>query len=349
MRRTRLLPGLSILSVAFLGLAVSGGGAQASPKQTRQRESRSRELELHLAAFNARFSNAIEETADRIAAKTRDPRVYRNTLLWKMEAIPFARRLLYENPPLPNYVLTWTMCKRMVFLLEDGAHRKAFGPFQGEAVQTAKDLEKQVRQIGLQLGDEKDVRDLERLIDQHVARWKGSGSYVDVEMSQTFFNWVDQFQRAKGYKESIRSVDEGIDTLNRQLSHYAATLPSAARWQAEFLLADVLLRTGLESSLKNLESVSTEMAAGAERGEGKEQIRSALQTLAGLAAAADRMSALAESPERVIDHFFKRLVQWTLFLFALCALGYGIHAWRDKAAGGRAGRSAGVTGKQEAP
>jgi hypothetical protein len=259
---------------ALLITSIGIGSAQAAKKQTKLLDSQLEELQLHLKAFNIRFSNSVAQTADRIAAKTDDTVIYRNTLLWKIKATSFAQRLLYENPPLSNYILTWALCKKMVFAFEDGSDKKNFGKWQPEAIQTAKRLEREIRGIGLYMRDEKSVDELEQLLNQNIKNQKGLISYYDVSLNPSFVAWIEKLEKAKGYKESLQSVDEGIQTLNRQLSHFAESFPRMARWQAEYLMA------------------------------GKS--------------------------EEIIDHFFKRLVQFVLFLSFLFALGYGFHAWRTK-------------------
>jgi len=79
---------------------------QTAPKQTRLMTSAGEieilkvELIIRNHHFESRFSSIVEKAADEIASQTKDPDIRKNTLLWKMYAIPVAQKAIFQYDPL---------------------------------------------------------------------------------------------------------------------------------------------------------------------------------------------------------------------------------------------------------
>jgi hypothetical protein len=97
-------------------------------------------LRALLNDFIPRFSDQVEESADRILAESTDPEIQRNALLWKSNSISACFQAASRTDPLAAYLDVWILCRQMTQLIEAPSPSPYFGTSQGLAVPTSRQL-----------------------------------------------------------------------------------------------------------------------------------------------------------------------------------------------------------------
>lgn len=187
-------------------------------------------------AFSARFDLAIEQTADEIAAETKDPAVRLNALKWKIGATGASQRAASQVVPMLGLLDLWALSAQMQAYLTADNGGSLFGHRQTRAVTLAADLEREARALVQEVTDPREFHEDRRFVEQYVRTYPIEG----LEFSRASI--VDLWMREKGSKTglvgSLGTVPEAVSDAVDVMRMYGDSTPSLALWRAELAVQE---------------------------------------------------------------------------------------------------------------
>ncbi len=223
------------------------------------------QLRLEAHAFGDRFAGLVEQAADEIIARTDDPEVMRNAILWKANAIPACHRAVLQYDPLAALIDAWVLTLQMEAFFETGAGRTAFGPHQAIALDVTKTLIAEARELARSLEFIKRENASRNIFDWVREHPLESMAFNRVSPSSELASLVMASPRGVG--EVMGSLDEGIADLADRSAIYARYLPRQLRWEGQ-LIADEILEdprvAGPLASVAGIEKSIDRTAGGIE-------------------------------------------------------------------------------------
>jgi hypothetical protein len=224
------------------------------------------ELRAELRGYSVTFGSVISAAAHEISSRTRDRTIRRRTLLWKVEMIPLASNASYISDPQQAYVAQLLLAVAMRQYLEEGSGAALFGEHQPIAVDAARELERDVLELGARFLDPAELdrlgEEVEALARKHPIRGEFSPGALMEGMTdpetRSSLAWVVDlpmapFRALTGVSEGGQAMRDFNQTA-RQLAHLMAEFPRVVRWQLELLLYDVEDR---ETMLEGLAAFQT--------------------------------------------------------------------------------------------
>jgi len=210
-------------------------------EEVRRQEVSAEEVGYPLFDFTARFSRAVESAADQIVAKNPDPRIRRNALLWKLNAVPASFLALEHADPAAMVIDLWAFCLQMTEYLESGAGRELFGDRQPVGIAAARGLEAEIGALTARIVKEEALPVLEQTIEE----WAREHPLQDIHFARTSILSLQarlMDVQPAGLFQTVNTVAGQVADLKGRLALYADQLPRQARWQAELLTEEVFVR-----------------------------------------------------------------------------------------------------------
>ena len=201
------------------------------------------ELQLRMNDFANTMAGDIELAADQIISSSDDPRIDRNALLWKMNAIPVGFTAAFAADPLLALVDSWVFCKQMLIYFEEGAGKNLFGKWQYIAIDASRDLESKIEQIANKSANRERVIRADKALEAG-AREHPIESILFVRKSALDAEAEFVGKERLDLGRTVQTVNEGMTDLRNRMSTYTAFLPKQARWEGEYLAGE-LLGTGV--------------------------------------------------------------------------------------------------------
>lgn len=242
------------------------------------------ELRDKLEQYQDLFEAIVRRACDEILAKDNSRRLKRLTLLWQMRILPMSRGALDQDNPVGGLLDLATLCARQKQYFDTGDGKDLFGPHQEIAVRAADEAIEGIEKIAaLVFTPEQRVEARARVrqfAEEYPLSGEFSGSAVRVTRERvqdsvlqgilsiplTPFRWLG------GVDHTAQAI-KGFTVVAARLTEVVEGLAADARLQMQLLLLEA---------------------------EDLEAIRSALDSLARLAASSERLASTAESlPENV--------------------------------------------------
>jgi len=238
-RRTILV----LLFTATAGASLSAGCASAPPKsrlasQVTSDTGKIQGLRYKVLGFVGLFSATVEDTADVIAARTTEPVVRKNALLWKMNAIPAALTASVHPDPLATLVDAWALSAQMEQYFSAGAGTALFGAQQRLSVDASRELTAAAAAIlrAFMPADmfDKAITNGGQWVAAHPLKTPLFARDSAVELVASLM--ANQGGSIFG---AMGSLEDRMDGLTARITVYGAVTPKLLRWQAELMLLDV--------------------------------------------------------------------------------------------------------------
>jgi len=259
----------SSISIVFLLMAGPGCKSPEQPSATPYVGKTAQRLELE--DFIGRLASAIELSGDEAANASNDPQVKRNVILWKMRAIPTARRCLELADDQAAFLSLWLFCARMEHssqlpivdeLFAEGAHY----------VQAAcTHLEQGARHIAPGYLTAEQITAAEESIDSHKddnplgvfdkKGKKGSGDPISSVIGDVVNKPVSMMLRplgslnmTSGLSDTAIAVERAamsVDAIRTDLGY----MPDMLRWQTTLLLHELERNDSISATVTSLEEV----------------------------------------------------------------------------------------------
>ena len=185
-----------------------------------------------------RLAGALERMADRIGTESRDPKVRRRALAFKVEAIPAVYTAAYRSDPLVAAVDTWALAFQVKEYVETGAGRDAFGTEQPLARAQARELLADADASVRGMTASQEAFDAARV---KVQSWVAKHPIEHALSSRSSVAPVLAEWRSEDRNAflAVGEVTDTIQNVSERLNTYAAQLPRQVRWQAELLVAEL--------------------------------------------------------------------------------------------------------------
>jgi hypothetical protein len=235
------------------------------------------EAELHeaLADYSARFAAVVGGAADEIHGGTRDLRIRKRALLWKIRVIPLVQEAAFSADAREGYLSVLTLAVLMRQYLTEGDGRSVFADLQPGAAAAARELEDEARRLGAEFLAAKDLERATRQVEEFARRRPIRGTEFDAQAAHLAiaevhtsgaFAWVVDlpmapFRALEGVSSGAQAIHEFNQTA-AAFSQVVEGIPQQLRWQSELLLYDVEDRETLVQGLAAFQSL-TESAARA--------------------------------------------------------------------------------------
>lgn len=123
-----------------------------------------RELQTVMYNYAAHFAGEVELATNEIYSASDDIAVRRNAIEWNLNAPPEMARACFNHDPLVGLLGAWTFTIEMREFFEKGNGRDLFGPYQGDAVETAKRLENDISTLAHAVWPQGDIDKYEGLV-----------------------------------------------------------------------------------------------------------------------------------------------------------------------------------------
>ncbi|UCG13066.1 MAG: hypothetical protein JSU72_00800 [Deltaproteobacteria bacterium] len=217
------------------------------------------ELRIRVRYLAGTFSGTIEEAADQIIASSSDADIRRQALLWKTNAIPASYGVIFQPDPAAALLDTWAFTVQMVHYFEEGPGREKLGQYHYIALEASKRLETKVADLARSITTTGDIS-----IPKKIAyEWAGDHPIRGPQFSRE--SLVSEFAEVLATEElsafeAVGQLTIGMDDLAGQLTIYSEYLPRMARWQAELVLDEVVVKEGVRVTVEELNQLAVSLA-----------------------------------------------------------------------------------------
>jgi hypothetical protein len=181
--------------------------------------------------FSARFTAAVEQTADEMSAGTEDPVVRLNALRWKIAATGASQRAATQIAPMMGLLDTWALAVQMNEYLADGAGQSLLGTQQPRAVALAAKLAAEAKDLARRLTASEEFENDQRFIDEYARAHPieslsfARASIVDV--------WTHDTGANVKLVDSLGTIPEAMAEARDLVRIYGDTAPSQVLWRAQ--------------------------------------------------------------------------------------------------------------------
>ncbi len=218
------------------------------------------ELRLRLTDFFIRYTELVEETADRIYNDTNDPEIKRAALMWKIYGISAMNKAINMPDPIASFYNAWPLTKQSIIFFESGYGKETLGEYHTIALDQCIEMEIKLDSIIINIGGKQSFLDSEPVINDWVKTHPIKDFYFTRESTLEYFaEWLGQTHFGIG--GSVATMTEQMIDLSNRINIYADILPRQARWQADFALMNYLEDTSfilgrIDQLILSLERVS---------------------------------------------------------------------------------------------
>jgi hypothetical protein len=237
----RLMP--AALAVTIVGCSLLTIKSPEKPLSPRDLNSR-----ILAHAFSARFDLAIEQTADEIADKDKDPTVGLNALRWKIGATGASQRAASQVLPMVGLLDLWALSAQMQAYLTEGNGSSLFRRQQTRAVTLAADLEREARALVQEVTEPQEFDEDRRFVEQYVRTYPIEG--LDFSRASLVDLWVREKGSKTGLTASLGTVPEAVSDAVDVMRMYGDSAPSQALWRAELAVQE----SGVAGKDKDIEA-----------------------------------------------------------------------------------------------
>jgi len=240
-------------------------GCQSVPQQTQLLEARipearitSATLRIWTTDFVLEFADQVEHTADQISAQTESRDIQRNALLWKINSVQAAFRAASRRDALAAYIDVWVLCHQMNEFFDHGQGSDSFGPCQSVAVQTARDLESRIEEIGTAMLEPEDAErkmaDSRRRVEEFVQQHPLKSMYFHRDsLSGRPESLI--LHASSDFGEIAVSLEQDLMAMQRIVTIHAEFMPTLTLWQVQLMLHDARASEVIEESVAALRDV----------------------------------------------------------------------------------------------
>jgi len=210
------------------------------------------QMRLRMRSLVQPMCGRVEASADAISAGTNDRDVRMAALMWKIEAVPALREVLFQPDPFTAALDTLVLCDQMIDYFDTGPGSKALGPASPQAVATCRSMEADFNQVlnsATFSGELPKVRDYaKKWAAEHPIRQ----SIAD-RPSVLARAFEKEFDLGLSPGEAIAETTNTVDDLNRKLGVYSDQLFRQARWEAELFKTELISELGADRAIPLLE------------------------------------------------------------------------------------------------
>lgn len=254
-----LLIALALGTLSLAGCASNPAKRTNLMKKGEVTEISAAELRIRVRALAGPFSGIVENAADKAMAGTSDPKLRRLPLQWKIDGIPAFQTAIFQPDPLAALLDTWALIRQVQNAIETGPAASLPDDMMAPMSQAMTLMEEELVKIGTLLGPEGTVERLKSAADKWAVKNPLSSGFKtrSPTTSETAAITADS---KVGIKKSVSALTEGLGDMSARVDVYIAYLPKQARWQAEYLIGDVIGGGGEAGDLSGVIGEFTELS-----------------------------------------------------------------------------------------
>lgn len=227
-------------------------------KQLKNVKMSSDELRLRLNEYAVRFSGEVVSAADKIKKNTNDINVKQNALLWKMNSIPAANKVLFTIDPFAAVLDMLAFNRQMYNFFNDGNGKDLFGNKQNIAIETSKNLEHDMVKILFQGMIDTTKGDSLLLIFEFADKHPFENLTFSRNSTINFFaEYMADTDRT--ITSSVGNMETAISELSMRLNIYYDQLPKIASWNVEYLVNQAKLSGEADTLLNSFQLMSNSL------------------------------------------------------------------------------------------
>jgi hypothetical protein len=235
----------------------------------------SAEVRIRLNDIATRYCLNIENTADKIIAKAENVRAKQNALLWKMYGIPALIKSLSIRDPIAAGTDIWVLIAQMHQFFESGNGRDLFGSQQKIAVDAVKNMESDFINLAAIFN-----KDSAMVTKSKVDTWIAEHPIEDImfnRISTVTVRAQELSRKQLDFSSSIGDMVTSVNNLEDRLILYADFMPKQARWQAEYLIYELMPDSLKDKPFESLGSMAASIERISRTIEGSPELISSLQ------------------------------------------------------------------------
>ncbi|HMK87860.1 MAG TPA: hypothetical protein VK437_17985 [Steroidobacteraceae bacterium] len=243
---------------ALLGLAGCSLVSLKSPEKPLS----TRDLNTRILTreYSAHFIAAVAQTADQIAADTRDSEVRINALRWKTAAAGQSLQAASQMVPMMSLIDSWALSIQMSEYFADGAGKSVFGRQQRLAVTLAADLTRRAEELAHQMMEPEEFDKNHRFVDDYAK------AHPFESLHFTRPSVVEAWTHDTGGKirliDSFGTVPEALADVSDRLRMYGETGPEQLLWRSQLAAQESGIGAGdLKAALQRLDERMAQMSA----------------------------------------------------------------------------------------
>ncbi|MEN8192460.1 MAG: hypothetical protein ABFS12_06555 [Bacteroidota bacterium] len=257
---------ISILSSCQSVQTQSGVRSQYSNIDAEQEEVR-----LRLNEYAIRFSGEVATAADEIKNNSNDLQIKQNVLLWKMNSIPAAYKVLFTIDPYAAGIDMWAFTRQMHLFFESGNGKDLFGDQQIVAIETSKNLENEIYDI-IKIT----VADTSKIMARDTI-YKFAEENPFTNLTFTRHSTIDFLAKHMADHDrtiatSVGNMETAISDLSMRLNIYYDQLPKIASWNVEYLTNKAMMSDDVDSLRLSIAAITNSLEQLAAESERIEQI-----------------------------------------------------------------------------
>ena len=244
---------------SILLVAIASGCASRAPQSAVASDTSPDRIALN--RFVEYYSVRVERAADDIAQQTRDPAIARNSVYWKMRAIPAAQAALLIADNQAAAIQLWVLSAAQQEAFDVG-NLGSFGDCQPIAQQAAKEIEERARRVASTLLTPEQVKLAEQEIHEYVEgnvgktglestpeaahTWSQSLSSILHKPLEVIQAPLSSLNPTSGLSDTALAVQNFTDEFSRARTELGY-MPSALRWNTQLLLMELEERLDLSA------------------------------------------------------------------------------------------------------
>jgi hypothetical protein len=196
-------------------------------------------LHVQVVEHGRRFSGMVETSADGILARTQDPKIRYDVLLWKAYAIPLIQEAALRTDPVLAVGDLWAFSIQQHDFFASGAGRDAFGPHHGVALATAERMEREA--LAFVNASAPSDSGVKTHTVERMHAWAASHPFEGLRFTRE--SAAAEFDELLGPSSdrlaaTVGDIDRTLASINDRLGYVNESTLKQVRWNTELMVAD---------------------------------------------------------------------------------------------------------------
>lgn len=260
---------LALIAVSAITLDLGCATANAAKKQESFLEnpegiqiSRA-ELRIRVRSLALPLSGMIEEAADSVILMSGHPQVRKISLLWKINGIPALQSALFQPDPLAALLDAWALTAQMRNSVLSGPATDLSEEIKSEALRALAQMEGELLKVAQLLGPAEAVEELRRDVETWAAENPIDSSLATRPPTSGELARLTADNKV-GIRKTVAVANETMSDLATRMDVYTSFIPKQARWQAEYLMAQMVAGEEVGTAFRDFSELSAAVAKMAE-------------------------------------------------------------------------------------
>jgi len=260
---TNLVLAFNLITLTILFTGCGSTEIQTGMKAQMRLTYKPEEARLLLNDFAIRYTNTIEQAADRVISESSDYRIQQHALLWKINSVTAGSEVIFIPEVYAALADTWAFSLQMLFFFDGGNGKDLFGDQQQIAVEASRKLENEIKNIIIRGLEDYD----ESMTGQIIIPFAQDNPIEDLSFSRNSTIHLSAkyiSERERTIATSVGGIEESVNDLSMMLNIYYQQLPKLASWRLEYLANKALMSGNIDSVQNNFTSVKNSLGKIAE-------------------------------------------------------------------------------------